>query len=76
MASPLPKNHLESGPAVCKTVAMPQRITLIVLQIKTTADAKAVTAKFNLKMSNCQECKLTECTCACDRAAEDKNHVH
>ena len=55
---------------------MPQRITLIVLQIKTTADAKAVTAKFNLKMSNCQECKLTECTCACDRAAEDKNHVH
>ncbi|MES2659718.1 MAG: hypothetical protein V4689_13960 [Verrucomicrobiota bacterium] len=48
----------------------------VVLQIKTTPDAKAVTAKFNLNMSTCPECKLTEYACACDHATEQKDHKH
>ncbi len=48
----------------------------VVLQIKTTPDAKAVTAKFNLNMSTCPECKLSEYACACDHTTEKKAAVH
>ena len=48
----------------------------VVLQIKTTPEAKAVTAKFNLNMATCPECKLSEYACACDHAADNKAHKH
>jgi hypothetical protein len=48
----------------------------VVLQIKTTPEAKTVTAKFNLNLSTCPECKLTEYACACDHATEKKTHNH
>ena len=46
----------------------------VVLTLKTTPDAKAVTAKFNLNLSKCPECKLTEYACACDHAKKGDGH--
>lgn len=46
----------------------------VVLQIKTTPDAKAVTDKFNLNMAPCPECKLPEYACACDHGSGEKGH--
>lgn len=52
----------------------------VVLQIKTTADAKAVTDKFNLNLSGCPSCDNQEYACACDHAKKDgkkhKDHGH
>ena len=38
----------------------------VVLQIKTTPDAKAVSAKFNLNMAKCPTCLNAEYACTCD----------
>ena len=38
----------------------------VVLQIKTTADAKAVTEKFNLNLAKCPTCSNSEYACTCD----------
>ena len=46
----------------------------VVLQIKTTPDAKAVTAKFNLNLSICPTCKNAEYACTCDHSGEEKGH--
>lgn len=37
-----------------------------VVQIKTTPDAKSVTEKFNLNLTQCPTCKNKEYACACD----------
>lgn len=37
----------------------------VVVQIKATPDAKAVTEKFTLNLSVCPECKLAEYACTC-----------
>jgi len=41
-----------------------------VLQIKVTPDAKAVTEKFNLNLSDCPECDYKEYACICDHEEE------
>jgi hypothetical protein len=41
-----------------------------VVQIKVTPDAKAVTEKFNLNLSDCPECDFKEYACICDHAEE------
>jgi hypothetical protein len=46
----------------------------VVVQIKTTADAKSVTEKFNLNMSNCKPCGNAEYACTCDHAGDEKGH--
>ncbi len=38
----------------------------VVLQIKTTPDAKAVTEKFNLNLAKCPTCSNAEYACTCD----------
>jgi len=40
----------------------------VVLQIKVSPDAKSVTEKFNLNMSNCPTCSYLEYACTCDHA--------
>ncbi len=47
----------------------------VVVQIKATPEAKSVTAKFNLNMSTCPECKLGEYACACDHGHHEKGHA-
>ena len=48
----------------------------VVLQIKTTPDAKAVTEKFNLNMANCPACSNPEYACTCDHAKKKADHGH
>ena len=67
----------KDGDKLVSDKAVPEGDSLpVVLQIKTTPDAKAITAKFNLNMSTCPECKLNEYACACDHATEEKAHKH
>ncbi len=44
----------------------------VVLQIKSTPDAKSVTKKFNLNMSNCPTCSHVEYACTCDHTEGGK----
>ena len=48
----------------------------VVLTIKTTPDAKAVTEKFNLNLTACPSCKGPEYACACDHGKEDGHEGH
>jgi hypothetical protein len=64
-------DKLVSDKAVAEGESLP-----VVLTIKTTPDAKSVTAKFNLNMSTCPECKLIEYACACDHAKTGTGHDH
>lgn len=41
-----------------------------VVQIKATAKAKAVNAKFNLNMTKCPTCENAEYACTCDHGAD------
>lgn len=76
-ANPTRLGFTKDGDKLVSDKAVPEGDNLpVVLQIKTTADAKTVTAKFNLNMSTCPECKLTEYACACDHATEKKAHEH
>ncbi len=44
-----------------------------VVQIKTTADAKTVTERFNLNLSDCPTCDYKEYACICDH---EHDHDH
>ncbi|MBC8125798.1 MAG: hypothetical protein H8M99_01440 [Gloeobacteraceae cyanobacterium ES-bin-144] len=50
----------------------------VVLQIKTTPDAKAATSKFNLNFATCPTCKHPEYACSCDHHHEGggAGHAH
>jgi hypothetical protein len=47
----------------------------VVLQIKVSPDAKSVTEKFNLNMSNCPTCSHLEYACTCDHAKKATGNV-
>ena len=46
----------------------------VVVQFKTTADAKSVTEKFNLNLADCPTCEHPEYACTCDHAGDEKGH--
>lgn len=49
----------------------------VVLQIKATPDAKAVTEKFNLNLAKCPTCSNAEYACTCPHGTEkDDGHNH
>lgn len=48
----------------------------VVVQIKTTPDAKAVTEKFNLNLAKCPTCENAEYACSCEHGGEEKDHDH
>ncbi len=79
-AAPTKLAFTQDGDKLVSDKVVPEGKELpVVLQIKTTPDAKAVSAKFNLNMATCPECKLSEYACACDHAAadnEEKTHTH
>jgi hypothetical protein len=56
----------KSGNALISNAALPKGEEVpTVVQIKTTANAKAATEKFNVDLSKCSECKLAEYACTC-----------
>jgi hypothetical protein len=64
-------DKLVSDKAVAEGESLP-----VVLTIKTTPDAKAVIAKFNLGMSTCPPCGNAEYACTCDHANKESDHGH
>ena len=46
----------------------------VVVQIKTTPDAKSVSAKFSLNLAKCPTCVHLEYACTCDHGGDEKGH--
>lgn len=46
----------------------------VVVQIKTTPDAKSATAKFSLNLAKCATCEHAEYACTCAHGGEEKGH--
>jgi hypothetical protein len=46
----------------------------VVVQIKTTPEAKSVTEKFNLNLAKCPTCEHAEYACTCAHGGEEKGH--
>ena len=64
--SPTTLTFAKSGHALVSNVALPKGDDVpAVVQIKSTAGAKAVTDKFTVDLSKCGECKLQEYACIC-----------
>lgn len=76
-AAPTKLAFTQDGDKLVSDKTIPEGKDLpVVVQIKTTPDAKAVSAKFNLNMATCPECKHSEYACSCDHAVEEKPHTH
>jgi hypothetical protein len=59
----------KSGDTLVSDVALPEGNDFpLVIQLKATADAKAVIEKFNLNLEQCPTCKNKEYACTCDHA--------
>lgn len=73
-SAPTKLSFTKDGDKLVSDKAIPEGNNLpTVVQIKTTADAKAVTEKFNLNLDDCSECSHKEYACICDHAhAEEK----
>ena len=76
-AAPTKLAFTKDGDKLISDLTIPDGDSLpVVLQIKVTPDAKAITTKFNLNLAKCPECKLSEYACACDHTKNDATHDH
>lgn len=74
-AAPTKLTFTKDGDKLVSDKAVPQGKDLpVVLQIRTTPDAKTVNEKFNLNLAICPECKLGEYACACDHGGDGQDH--
>jgi hypothetical protein len=65
-SAPTKLSFTKDGDKLISDKAIPEGENLpTVVQIKTTADAKAVTEKFNLNLEQCPTCKNKEYACTC-----------
>lgn len=46
----------------------------VVVQIKTTPEAKSLTEKFNLNLAKCPTCSNAEYACSCEHGGDEKGH--
>lgn len=70
-ANPTKLTFTKEGDALISDKALPDaKEQPIVLQIKTTKDAKTVTEKFNVNLAECPECKHKEYACVCEHDHE------
>lgn len=66
-SAPTKMAFTKDGDKLISDVAVPEGNNHpTVVQIKSTAGAKAVTEKFNLNLTQCPTCKLKEYACTCD----------
>ncbi len=66
----------EEGDKLISDQAIPEGNLLpTVVQIKASADAKTVTERFNLNLSDCPTCDYKEYACICDHE-HDHDHDH
>lgn len=65
-SAPKTLTFAKSGNTLLSTAALPAGNDLpTVVQIKAGATGKTITAKFNVDLSKCGECKLAEYACTC-----------
>lgn len=65
-SAPTKLSFTKDGDKLISDKAIPEGENLpTVVQIKTTADAKSVTEKFNLNLAQCPTCKNKEYACTC-----------
>ena len=65
-SAPTEVKFVEKDGRLISTAALPEMKNMpIILQIKTTSEAKAVREKFYLNMSNCSGCDYKEYACIC-----------
>jgi hypothetical protein len=73
-AAPTKLAFTKDGDKLVSETTIPEGDNLpVVLQIKATPEAKALTAKFNLNLAVCPTCSHPEYACACDHAKKDTN---
>jgi hypothetical protein len=66
-ANPTRMTFEKDGDVLVSDIAFPAGNNLpVVLQIKTSADAKSVIAKFSLNLNDCPGCEYKEYACTCD----------
>lgn len=76
-AAPTKLTFTKDGDKLVSDKVIPEGKELpVVLQIKTTSDAKAVTEKFNLNLAKCPTCSNAEYACSCEHGGEEKGHDH
>ena len=60
----------KSGDVLLSEQALPDGMNFpVIVQIKTTPDAKSVVERFNLDLNQCPTCEFKEYACACDHGA-------
>ncbi len=65
-SAPKTLTFVKSGDTLLSVAALPAGTNLpTVVQIKADAAAKPITAKFNVDLAKCGECKLAEYACIC-----------
>tara|TARA_R110000850_G_scaffold30231_21_gene83418 strand:- start:4203 stop:4487 length:285 start_codon:yes stop_codon:yes gene_type:complete len=66
-SSPTRMKFAKAGDSLISDVAFPEGNDFpVVIQIKATADAEAVTEKFNLNLEECPTCSNKEYACTCE----------
>jgi hypothetical protein len=75
-SNPTRMSFAKSGDVLVSDSAFPEGNDFpVVVQIKTTPDAKAAIEKFNLNLNDCPTCKYKEYACICDHGDHD-GHDH
>jgi len=74
-ANPTKLAFAKEGETLISDKALPDgKMIPIVLQVKLTPDAKAVTEKFGINLADCPECKHKEYACTCEHGGDEKGH--
>lgn len=74
-AAPTKLTFTQDGDKLISNTTIPTGNKLpLVLQIKTTPDAKPVTEKFNLDLVKCPTCPNLEYACICGHGGDEKGH--
>ncbi len=72
-SAPTKLTFTKDGDKLISDTAIPEGNDLpTVVQIKTSADAKTVTEKFNLNLEQCPSCKNKEYACTCAHGEEEE----
>ena len=76
-SSPTKLNFTKEGDKLVSDKIIPEGNDYpTVVQIKTSAKAKAINAKFNLNLSKCPTCSNAEYACTCEHGDEHEGHDH
>ena len=76
-ANPTKLAFAKEGDSLLSDKALPDTKKIpIILQVKTSPDAKAVTERFTVDMNDCETCKHKEYACTCDHSHGDHGHDH